>query len=63
VDHWQPNPAPQAFTWSGPVWYLRLRNFITLSTFLIYFRFVQIVAGWLLATLFLAGVTGLVRRS
>lgn len=63
VDHWQPNPSPQPLTWSGPVWYLRLRNFITVGEFLIYFRFVQIVAGWLLATLFLAGVTGLVRRS
>ena len=60
VDHWQPNPSPQALTSSGQAWYSRLGGFIG---FLMYFRFVQIVAGWLLATLFLAGVTGLVRRS
>jgi hypothetical protein len=38
------------FSWLAPPWFLRL------------FRWGQIILGWVLATLFVAGVTGVVRR-
>jgi hypothetical protein len=47
-DNWRPDPNPRA----SP----------RLSTFLRGFHRVQILLGWLLATLFVAGVTGVVRK-
>jgi hypothetical protein len=62
VDRWQPNPSSQASGPSGQIWYSRLQNVITKGRFLMCFRWGQIVAGWLLATLFVSGLTGIVRR-
>jgi hypothetical protein len=36
---------------------------LTIPTFLIWFRWFEITVGWILATLFLAGVSGIVRSS
>jgi hypothetical protein len=47
-DHWTPDPNPRA----SP----------RFSVFLRGFRWVQVLLGWLLATLFVAGVTGVVRK-
>ena len=47
-DHWRPDPNP--------------RTSPRLSTFLRVFHRAQILLGWLLATLFVAGVTGVVRK-
>ncbi len=47
-DHWTPDPNPQS-SWLMPG-FLRL------------FRWSQVLLGWLLATLFVAGVTGVVRK-
>jgi hypothetical protein len=47
-DHWTPDPNPQASRW--------------MSAILRWFRWGQVLAGWLLATLFVAGVTGVVRK-
>jgi hypothetical protein len=47
-DHWAPDPNPQGSPW--------------LATSLRGFRWGQVLAGWLLATLFVAGVTGVVRK-
>ena len=49
---WTPDPAPQS---AGRWWR-------TWPTFLRLFRLIEIVCGWLLATLFVAGVTGVVRK-
>jgi hypothetical protein len=47
-DHWTPDPNQQGW-WR-------------LASFLRGFRWGQVLLGWLLATLFVAGVTGVVRR-
>jgi hypothetical protein len=51
---WTPNPAPQ--TWSRLPWWL------TIPTLLRLLRRFQIISGWMLATLFVAGVSGIVRK-
>ncbi len=62
IDRWQPDPSPQRsvkriwhFPFSFSIW-------ISLAGFLRWFRWGQILFGWLFATLGIAGVTGLVRR-
>jgi hypothetical protein len=47
-DQWTPDPNPQASRW--------------VPGFLRWFRWGQVLLGWLLATLFVAGVTGVVRK-
>jgi hypothetical protein len=47
-DYWTPNPNPQASRWMPPI--------------LRWFRWGQVLLGWVLATLFVAGVTGVVRK-
>jgi hypothetical protein len=47
-DHWMPDPNPQGARW--------------MPGFLRWFRWGQVLLGWLLATLFVAGVTGVVRK-
>jgi hypothetical protein len=47
-DNWTPDPSPQG-SWLMP-------------GFLRCFRWGQVLLGWLLATLFVAGVTGVVRK-
>jgi hypothetical protein len=47
-DRWMPDPNP------GGAW--------RMSAFLRWFRWFQVLLGWLLATLFVAGVTGVVRK-
>ena len=47
-DNWTPDPNPRASRW--------------MPGFLRWFRWGQVLLGWLLATLFVAGVTGVVRK-
>jgi hypothetical protein len=47
-DHWTPDPNPQRSRWMPGI--------------LRWFRWGQVLLGWLLATLFVAGVTGVVRK-
>jgi hypothetical protein len=47
-DHWTPDPNPRGSRW--------------LPGFLRWFRWGQVLLGWLLATLFVAGVTRVVRK-
>jgi sRNA-binding regulator protein Hfq len=47
-DHWTPDPNPRVSRW--------------MPSLLRWFRWVQVLLGWLLATLFVAGVTGVVRK-
>jgi hypothetical protein len=51
----QPHPNPEEKR-------SRLSRWFTSPTFLHWFLWIQILLGWLLATLFVAGVTGVVRR-
>ena len=62
VDRWQPNPSSQVPVQRNQSWGWRLQSFVTNGRFLMYFRWGQIMVGWLLATLFVAGLTGIVRR-
>lgn len=47
-DHWMPDPNAQGSR--------------RMPEFLLWFRWSQVLLGWLLATLFVAGVTGVVRK-
>jgi hypothetical protein len=47
-DHWTPDPNPQGSRW--------------MPGFLRWFRWGQVLLGWVLATFFVAGVTGVVRK-
>ena len=62
VDRWQPNPTGQVSGRAAQPWYWRAQSFILQGRFLMCFRWGQMMAGWLLATLFVAGLTGIVRR-
>lgn len=61
-DRWQPDPSPGRFV-------LLVRNsprafsfYISLAGLLRWARWIEILMGWVLATFFVAGVTGVVRR-
>lgn len=60
VDHWQADPDPQDCDW-------RLRTspfaaWISLAGILRWYGWLQILSGWILGTLFIAGVTGIIRK-
>jgi len=50
IDRWQVDPNP------------RVLAQVILAGALRWFRWIQILSGWILSTLFIAGVTGIVRR-
>jgi hypothetical protein len=59
VDRWEADPNPQNF------WSLRVSRFTFFSSFaglLRWFQWFQILSGWVLGTLFIAGVTGITRK-
>jgi hypothetical protein len=58
-DRWIPKPDPQGATGD---WTSQLHVHSTSPSFLRYFRWLQICLGWILATLFVGGVTGVIRR-
>lgn len=62
ADRWQPDPNPQSSARNGGKWMARLNRLITSPVFLRWFLWVLILLGWILATLFVAGVTGIVRK-
>jgi sRNA-binding regulator protein Hfq len=67
TDHWQPDPTPKGRSSpSGRLprgrWASWLLDLSTWPPFLFWFRRLQILFGWILATLFVAGVTGIVHR-
>jgi hypothetical protein len=62
VDFWRPDPAPERFVeWVGnrPA---RFSVRVSVAGFLRWFRWTQIIFGWFFATLWVAAVTGFVRR-
>jgi len=56
-DKWQPGPGPPGLS---PTWFLG--RFATSPQFVTWFLRIQILLGWLLATLFVAGVSGIVHK-
>jgi hypothetical protein len=51
TDYWRPDPAPAS-----------LAGWMNSPRFLFGFLRLQILLGWILATLFIAGVTGIVQK-
>lgn len=62
ADKWQPDPAPSATQPPLGGWIKRFDRFVTSPRFLRRFLWAQILLGWLLATLFLAGISGVIRK-
>ncbi|MGA2903572.1 MAG: hypothetical protein ABSD98_07065 [Candidatus Korobacteraceae bacterium] len=59
-DKWQPDPAPDPK--KNPLSPGSLNRFVTTPRFVRRFLWFQILVGWLLATLFIAGVSGIVHK-
>jgi hypothetical protein len=60
VDRWQPDPNPHksaGHTWDAAPCFPYLFGWA-----LLWFRWIQVLLGWFFATMFVAGVTGIVRR-
>jgi hypothetical protein len=60
ADRWQPDPNPHnsaGHAWSPTSCFRNLFGYA-----LLWFHWIQVVLGWVLATFFVAGVTGIVRR-
>jgi hypothetical protein len=62
TDRWHPNPATKGPIVSSGRWVSRLNRIVTSPTFLQRFVWIQILLGWLFATLFAAGVTGVIHK-
>jgi len=61
-DKWAPGPDEQGANPQPVGWTSRFFPCIASPRFLRGFRWFQICAGWILATLFVAGVTGVIRK-
>jgi hypothetical protein len=62
LDRWQPDPSPHKYViciWNWPTCF---SLWISLAGSIRWLRWIQTLLGWILATLFVAGVTGIVRR-
>ncbi len=62
ADKWAPDPSPQTVVCDPQKPWAWLWCELARPGFLRWFRRGQICAGWVLATLFVAGVTGIVRK-
>lgn len=64
-DHWQPGPqravVQPAVNWRGAQWARQAGFEISSPTFLQIWMWMQTMIGWVLATLFVAGLTGVVK--
>ena len=57
TDKWQPYPGPEAL--QRPT---SFQSLVTSPGFVTWFLRIQILLGWLLTTLFVAGVSGIVHK-
>jgi hypothetical protein len=62
AERWQPNPDGPKSDKGWRNWWNNLKGFYGSSAFLRRFLWFQIILGWILATFFLAGLTGLVQK-
>jgi hypothetical protein len=62
VDRWQPDPAVRVFDDRAYSLTFRFLLHFVSPCFLRWYRWFQVLVGWFLATLWIAGVTGLIRR-
>jgi len=62
VDRWQPDPNPTRFVWEVSFVSARFPLWISFAGLIRWYRWLQVVSGWLLGTLFIAGVTGVIRN-
>jgi hypothetical protein len=62
VDRWQPDPVTRRLDVEGDSMSFRVLLRLVSPTFLRWCRWVQVLLSWFLATMWIAGVTGLVRR-
>ena len=62
ADRWQPDPGPQRSIAASESCGLRLLNLVLSPHRLSVFRWVQICLGWFLASMFVAAVSGIVRK-
>ena len=61
-DKWAPGPDVQGPNCQSVGWTSPFLLRIASPGFLRWFRWLQICAGWILATLFVGGVTGVIRK-
>lgn len=61
VDRWQPDPHPSSFVRRVSI--SPFTFFVSLAGLLRWYQWSQILCGWILGTLFIAGVTGIVRKN
>ncbi len=59
-DRWQPDPHPQKFAWGVTVFATTI--WVSFAGLLRWYQWLQILSGWILGTLFIAGVTGIIRK-
>jgi hypothetical protein len=62
ADRWQPNPDGPKSAKGWKNWRSNLKGIHASSVFLRRFLWFQIILGWILATFFLAGLTGLIQK-
>jgi hypothetical protein len=62
AERWRPDPTPPASPCAASGWVYQLLCLVVSPAFLRVFRWAQICLGWILATLFVAGLTGIVRK-
>jgi len=62
TDSWQPDPNAKSSSATNRRWTARLQNWISSPRILRRFIVIQILIGWILATLFAAAVAGLIHK-
>lgn len=60
VDRWQTDPRPTCLIRRVPVLAFPIK--LSLAAFLRWYQRLQILSGWILGTLFIGGVTGIIRK-
>jgi len=60
VDEWRADPRPQNLICHVPLGHFAV--WISFAGLLRWYRWLQVLSGWILGTLFIAGVTGIIRK-
>ena len=63
IDQWEPDPTARNAVTSCETFASCVSAWSHSSNFLLWFRLCQLLCGWFLATMWIAGMTGLVRRN